>query len=119
MIETVLTTAGMVMGSYVPDDCYDEIAGEIFDVFYKLLPEKPVFKDSLFNFLRTQSHVEQAVAWLEAGSVLHEGSPIKGGELSKNNKYAIVKAVYAKPSFKIDEKINFDFKMHSQIFQRT
>lgn len=104
LIETVLTTAGMVMGSYVPDDCYDEIAGEIFDVFYKLLPEKPVFKDSLFNFLRTQSHVEQAVAWLEAGSVLHEGSPVKGGELSKNNKYAIVKAVYAKPSFKIDEK---------------
>ena len=104
LIETVLTTAAGVMGSYVPDECYDDIASEIFDVFYKLLPTKPAYKDSLFNFLRSQAHVEQSVAWLEAGSVLYEGSPIKGCELSKNNKHTILKAVFSKPGFSREEK---------------
>jgi len=65
-----------------------------------------VLTNSLLGFVKSQSHVEKAVKWLEEGCILEEekGAKIEGAELSKTHKYAIVKAVHAKKGFDTAEK---------------
>ncbi|CAI2383377.1 unnamed protein product [Moneuplotes crassus] len=112
--ESVLTTAGMLVGAYVPDSKFKDVSSDMFEVLYKqvLIEErndlKKLFVNALFSFLHNDAHVKQAVAWLEAGHILNShGNKIDGTDLSANQKHSIVKAIHKKTIFSAEEKQKF------------
>jgi aminopeptidase N len=103
LIETVLTTASMLLEAYVPDKEYESVCADMFTMTYKMLCDqkrsniRAVIANTLFKFLKTQKHVEMAISWLEAGSIRDENdNNIPGCELSKNQKFSIVQAAHTK-----------------------
>ena len=110
LVDIELSTAKSIVDHYIPDENFEEICFEMFESIYKAILkwDKPdhlsILLDSLFNFLHCQSQIEIAIKWFEIGYVLDGDSKIKGTDLKLNHKFLIVKAVYSKPSFSIEEK---------------
>lgn len=114
VIESVLGSAGLLIGVYVPDSKFKEVCTEMFEMVYNLaLNEananlKKVLFNTLFNFLSTDAHVQQSVTWLEVGHILDgEGKKVEGTDLSVSQKHNIVKAIHKKTSFSAEEKAKF------------
>ena len=110
IIGVELKIAKNIIDFYVPDEKYEEVSSEIFESIYKAIQkEKDIHRmtilvNSIFTFLIKQSHVELAITWLEAGSILNEESKIKGAELKQAHNFLIVQAAYSKSTFSIEEK---------------
>ena len=60
--------------------------------------------DALFNFLVCQVHIDLAINWLEAESILNNGTKIPNAKLNQSHKFLIVEAVYSKNSISIEMK---------------
>lgn len=111
LFETVVQTAGMLIGAYIPDQMFEETCSTMFKFFYELLIKEkrdkvvPTLSNALFNFLHTVEDTETAMGWIEGGNVTDKsGNKIEGAVLSKNNKFSIVQSAYAKESIELKVK---------------
>lgn len=111
LMETILTTASMLIGAYIPDSKYEEICSNMFETLYDLISNnaKADFRgdltSALLKFLKTKKHTDMAIQWLEAGNVCNDkGEEIKGCELNQAHKHTILRVVHSKPSINVTKK---------------
>lgn len=111
LIETVLTTAALLLSSYVPDSSFETVCKDMFETIYEMICNEkrkdllPVLTSSLFKFLHTDDHTNWAIDWLKKGSICDKhGNKIEGWELNKSHKHAIVVEAHSKRSIDADEK---------------
>lgn len=103
LIETVLQTASMLISSYIPDEKYEEVSENVFDMLYDMVCNdtrqnlKPVLANALFSYIATEKHTDLALKWLEEGHICSQnGDKIESLALDINQKHTIVKIAHAK-----------------------
>ena len=113
-VESVLGSAGLLVGAYVPDSKFKDVCTNMFEMIFDLVIHeknaslKKVLVNTLFNFLSTEKHVKQSVTWMKAGHLLDsEGEKVEGTDLSVSQKHSIIKAIHKKACFTSEEKAKY------------